>query len=111
MRYNECSKCMSSFSNIVLTKIILRNAPNCKVRKKAERILKSRKVIDIYLSAESKLVLEKEKDMKAGGICFGHKSEAYFTEEEMINGFVWKHEDLSKEEKLLYINTGNYDIN
>lgn len=36
------------------------------------------------------------------GVNFGHKNEAYFTEEEMLNGFSVKYEDLSQEEKKIY---------
>lgn len=37
------------------------------------------------------------------GICFGHKNEAYLTEEEMLEGYIPpKYSDLSIDEKIIY---------
>ena len=68
-------------------------------------ILRKRKYNEKYFSNESKIQLEREKNiqLKANRICFGYKNQEYYTEEEMIIGYVIpKYEELSPEEKEIY---------
>lgn len=67
-------------------------------------ILKRQNRLKEYYSRESKLQLERErqKELDKKKIYFGHKNEAYFTEQEMINGFQCSYEDLSEIEKYMY---------
>jgi hypothetical protein len=51
---------------------------------------------------EGKKRLEKELEKYASKLNLGYKNEAYFTEEEMLNGFSCTYEDLSESEKLIY---------
>jgi hypothetical protein len=72
-------------------------------------ILRKRNCSEEYFSKESKLQLEREKSiqLEANRICFGYKNQEYFTEEEMINGYIIpKYEELSPEEKEIYDNEG-----
>ena len=68
-------------------------------------ILRKRKYNEKYFSNESKIQLEREKSiqLKANRICFGYKNQEYYTEEEMIIGYIIpKYEELSPEEKEIY---------
>lgn len=66
-------------------------------------ILRKRKCNENYFSNESKLQLEKERFINLQSVCFGHKNQQYYTEEEMIIGYVIpKYEELSPEEKEIY---------
>ena len=68
-------------------------------------ILRKRKYNEKYFSNESKIQLEREKSiqLKAKRICFGYKNQEYYTEEEMIIGYIIpKYEELSPEEKEIY---------
>jgi hypothetical protein len=72
-------------------------------------ILRKRNCSEEYFSKESKLQLEREKNyrIQATKIHFGYKNEEYFTEEEMIIGYVIpKYEELSPEEKEIYDKEG-----
>ena len=68
-------------------------------------ILRKRNCSEEYFSNESKIQLEREKSiqLKANRICFGYKNQEYYTEEEMIIGYIIpKYEELSPEEKEIY---------
>jgi len=68
-------------------------------------ILRKRNCSEEYFSKESKLQLERERNyrIQANKIHFGYKNEEYFTEEEMIIGYVIpKYEELSLQEKEIY---------
>lgn len=68
-------------------------------------ILRGRNCSKEYFSKESKIQLERERNLRqqATRICFGVKNEEYFTEEEMITGYVTpSYSELSPEEKKLY---------
>lgn len=67
-------------------------------------ILKRQNRLTEYYSKESQIQLkrEKEKELEKSKISFGYKNEAYHTEDEMINGFQCKYEDLSESEQAMY---------
>jgi len=68
-------------------------------------ILKKRKYNEEYFSNESKMQLERERSiqLETNRICFGYKNQEYYTENEMIIGYVIpKYEELSSEEKEIY---------
>ena len=58
----------------------------------------------VVLCREAKKTLERERLMSLAPVCFGFKNEAYFTEEEMLNGHNYIFEDLSISEKQIYNN-------
>ena len=68
-------------------------------------ILRNRNCNREYFSKEAILQLERERNIRvqACKIHFGYKNQAYYTEEEMINGYVVpKYEELSPKEKEIY---------
>jgi hypothetical protein len=68
-------------------------------------ILRSRNCSTDHFSKESIEQLERERKLRLASsrIHFGIKNEAYYTEEEMIIGYVIpKYEELSPEEKKIY---------
>jgi len=72
-------------------------------------ILRKRKYNEEYFSNESKMQLEKERSiqLETNRICFGYKNQEYYTENEMIIGYVIpKYEELSPEEKEIYDKEG-----
>lgn len=70
-------------------------------------ILRSRNCNREYFSKESKIQLERERRLRlqATKIHFGNKNQEYFTEEEMIEGYIPPtYDQLSPEEKEIYDN-------
>jgi hypothetical protein len=67
-------------------------------------VLKRQNKLVEYYSRESQQQLKKERELKLSltKIHFGYKHEAYYTEDEMINGFQCCYEDLSESEKAMY---------
>lgn len=67
-------------------------------------ILKRENRLVEYYSKESikQLRKEKQEELDKNKIYFGYKKEAYYTEEEMIEGFKCSYEDLSESEKAMY---------
>jgi hypothetical protein len=51
---------------------------------------------------QAKIRLEKELAKRSNRAVIGCKNEAYFTEDEMLNGFSYTYEQLSESEKLIY---------
>lgn len=51
---------------------------------------------------QAKIRLEKELAKRSNRAVIGYKNEAYFTEDEMLNGFSCTYDDLSPSEKALY---------
>ena len=72
-------------------------------------ILRKRKYNEEYFSNESKMQLDRERSiqLETNRICFGYKNQEYYTENEMIIGYVIpKYEELSPEEKEIYDKEG-----
>jgi hypothetical protein len=68
-------------------------------------ILRNRNCSKEYFSREAILQLERERQIRnqTCKIHFGYKNQEYYTEEEMINGYVVpNYEELSPEEKEIY---------
>ena len=64
--------------------------------------LKKRATKVFKCEIQAKIRLEKELSKRSNRAVIGYKNEAYFTEENMINGFSARYEDLSLQEKAIY---------
>lgn len=81
-----------------LTKKLLKSPNDIAIlnelNKRAKRVFKCQLRAALYM--------DKQREKYNSKLMFGHKDEAYFTEEEMLKGFTCDVSELSKSEMLIY---------
>ena len=81
-----------------LTEILQKDPLNTE----ALKVLNKRATTVFKCQLRARLYMEKQVEKNHTKLCFGSKTEAYDSEENMLKGFTCKISDLSESEKLIY---------
>ena len=68
------------------------------------RELYNRRTKEFKCQIEAQKILDKERSKFVTKLSLGYKQEAYYSEQEMINGFSCNYNDLSEQEKYIFNN-------